>query len=278
MKHFLVSLLLLVYFSPSFAQPSNLLSRSELGITLGQMYYIGDLNPFSPFKNSQWAGGIMYRYNLHSRMAMRISYLQGSVEAYDNQSNNSLFVNRNLNFNSDIKELSAGVEFYYAPFVFGQKRSRKAVQGTAYLLAQTGVFYMNPKTEYQGENIALRPLGTEGQGSALNKKGAYRNYQLCVPLGVGAKIQWGKNVTVNLDLTIRKTFTDYLDDVGSATYVDPLLLAEYNGTVSAALSNRSLDGLPQGYRGNPSTKDWYVYAGMMVGIRIGRGPKCTPMR
>ena len=278
MKNFLALFLSLFFIASSFAQPSNFLSRSELGLTLGQMYYIGDLNPFSPFKNSQWAGGLMYRYNIHSRMAMRISYLQGRVEANDNQSNNALLVNRNLNFNSDIKELSAGVEFYYAPFVFGQKRSREAIQGTAYLLAQLGMFYMNPKTEYQGDNIELRPLGTEGQGSSLNKKGTYSNYQLCVPLGVGAKIQWGKNVTVNLDLTIRKTFTDYLDDVGSSTYVNPALLEESNGSLAAVLSNRTLDGSIQGYRGNPSTKDWYVYAGMMVGIRLGRGPRCTPMR
>ena len=242
------------------------------------MYYIGDINPFTPFKNSQWAGGIMYRYNIHSRMALRLSYLQGSVKANDNQSNNPLLVNRNLNFTSDIKEVSAGVEFYYAPFVFGQKKSRQAIQGTAYLLAQMGMFYMNPKTEYQGENIELRPLGTEGQGSRLNSKGTYSNYQLGIPIGVGAKIQWGKRVTVNLDLTIRKTFTDYLDDIGSSTYADPTLLAQYNGDLAAILSNRSLDGMSHGYRGNPSTKDWYVYAGLMVGVRLGNGPRCTPMR
>ena len=37
------------------AQQATFLSQSELGISVGQVYYIGDLNPFMPFKNSQWA-------------------------------------------------------------------------------------------------------------------------------------------------------------------------------------------------------------------------------
>ena len=89
------------------AQQATFLSQSELGISVGQMYYIGDLNPFMPFNKSQWATSYMYRYNLHSRMALRVNYLQGSVEADDKSSSNPILVNRNLNFHSDIKELAA---------------------------------------------------------------------------------------------------------------------------------------------------------------------------
>lgn len=259
-------------------QQATFLSQSELGFSLGQMYYIGDLNPFMPFNKSQWAFSFMYRYNLHSRMALRLSYLQGQVEADDKNSSNSILVNRNLNFHSDIKELAAGIEFYFAPFYFGRKNGQKEIQGTAYFLTQIGGFYMNPTTTINGEEIELRTLGTEGQGTILNKKGTYSNFQLCVPLGVGAKAQIGKRVTLNIDLGIRKTFTDYMDDVKSATYVDPSVLAQYSGELAAALSNQSLDGARNGYRGNPTTKDWYVYAGGMVSVRLGRGRKCFKLR
>lgn len=259
-------------------QQATFLSQSELGFSLGQMYYIGDLNPFMPFNKSQWAFSFMYRYNLHSRMALRLSYLQGQVEADDKNSSNSILVNRNLNFHSDIKELAAGIEFYFAPFYFGRKNGQKEIQGTAYFLTQIGGFYMNPTTTINGEEVELRTLGTEGQGTILNKKGTYSNFQLCVPLGVGAKAQIGKRVTLNIDLGIRKTFTDYMDDVKSATYVDPSVLAQYSGELAAALSNQSLDGARNGYRGNPTTKDWYVYAGGMVSVRLGRGRKCFKLR
>ena len=137
---------------------------------------------------------------------------------------------------------------------------------------------MNPKTYLNGEEIELRPLGTEGQGTVLNKKGTYSNFQICLPLGIGAKAQVGKSITVNLDLGIRKTFTDYLDDVKAASYVDVATLSQYSGETAALLSNRSIDGARHGYRGNPSTKDWYVYAGGMISVRLGRGRKCFKLR
>lgn len=264
--------------SASFGQQATFLSQSEIGVSLGQMYYIGDLNPYVPFYRSQWAFSLMYRYNLYTRMSLRLNYTQGSVEAYDQDANNPIRVNRNLNFQSDIKELAGGIEFYYANFYFGRSNGKKKIQGTCYLLAQLGIFYMNPTTNLNGETVELRPLGTEGQGTSLSKKGTYSNFQPCLPLGVGAKAQIGKNVTVNFDLAIRKTFTDYLDDVKSATYADPSVLSASNGENSALLSNRSLDGARHGYRGNPTTKDWYVYAGAMVSIRLGRGRKCFQLR
>jgi hypothetical protein len=69
-----------------------------------------------------------------------------------------------------------------------------------------------------------------------------------------------------------------MDDVKSATYVDPSVLAQYSSETAAALSNQSLDGARNGYRGNPTTKDWYVYAGGMVSVRLGRGRKCFKLR
>jgi hypothetical protein len=264
--------------STSFGQQATFLSQSEIGISLGQMYYIGDLNPFIPFYRSQWAFSLMYRYNLYTRMSLRFNFTQGSVEAYDQDAKNPLRNNRNLNFQSNIKELAGGIEFYYANFYFGRTNGKKKIQGTCYLLAQTGVFYMNPTTTLNGETVELRPLGTEGQGTSLSKRGTYSNFQLCLPLGVGAKAQIGKNITVNVDLAIRKTFTDYLDDVKSATYADPTVLNASNGEISAVLSNRSLDGARFGYRGNPTTKDWYVFAGAMVSFRLGRGRKCFQLR
>ncbi|MBM3165393.1 MAG: hypothetical protein FJZ80_08030 [Bacteroidetes bacterium] len=262
----------------TFGQQANFFSQSEVGVSLGQMYYIGDLNPYKPFYRSQWAFSLMYRYNVFTRMALRLNYTQGSVEAYDHDARNPIRVNRNLDFQSDIKELAGGIEFYYTNFFFGRSNSKNKIQGTCYLLAQLGVFYMNPTTTLNGQIIELRPLGTEGQGTSLNRKGTYSNFQVCLPLGVGAKAQIGKNVTFNLDIAIRKTFTDYLDDVKAATYADPAILVASNGDNAAILSNRSLDGARHGYRGNPTTRDWYVYTGATVSVRLGSGRRCFQLR
>ena len=118
-------------------------------------------------------------------------------------------------------------------------------------------------------------MGTEGQGSNLNNQRKYSNFQLCIPLGVGGKISLGKMATFNLDIALRKTFTDYLDDVGSDSYVNPVSLGAVNGEIAATLSNRSLDGNRYGKRGNSTTNDWYVYCGGMVTIKLGKGRACS---
>jgi len=252
------------------AQRLTFMSRSELGLHIGQMYYLGDLNPSKQFYESNIAGGLMYRYNWQNRMALRFNFTAGSVEAYDKDSEKQLLVNRNLDFQSKIREVAGGIEFYHSPFQIGNKR----YFGTFYFLTQIGLFYMNPTTTYNGETVELNELGTEGQGSSLNKKRKYNNLQLCIPLGVGGKLTLGKFATFNLDIAIRKTFTDYLDDVGSDSYLDPVSLESVNGSTAAALSNRSLDGNRFGKRGNSTTNDWYVYCGGMVTIKLGKERNC----
>jgi hypothetical protein len=92
------------------------------------------------------------------------------------------------------------------------------------------------------------------------------------------KFSLGKFCSFNLDIAIRKTFTDYLDDVGADRYMSPASLEAINGMDAVALSNRTLDGSFQGRRGNSSTKDWYVYAGGMLTFRLGKGNNCPVIR
>lgn len=267
---YLILILALLPLSVS-GQGQNGRSRSELGVLLGGSYYLGDLNQFRHFYGTQPAAGLLYRYNFHSRISLRANLTYGQVEANDADATEEINVNRNLNFKSDIYELGAGVEFTYLPFFLGKNDIYK---GTAYVLAEVGIFRMNPKTEYNDEWIELQPLGTEGQGSDLSSKKNYSLTQICIPLGVGVKFSLGKKAALSFEYGIRKTFTDYLDDVGSNSYVDPVLLAEANGPLSAELSNKSLDGSRFGKRGNSSTSDWYSFFGTMITFRLGNPNRC----
>jgi hypothetical protein len=127
---------------------------------------------------------------------------------------------------------------------------------------------------YKDSLVALKPMSTEGQGTSIAKRKPYSNYQFCLPLGMGVKFAIGNKLTVNFDLAIRKTFTDYLDDVGSATYANSKVIDKEVSQMAADLSNRSLDGSKFGVRGNPSTKDWYVYSGMTIAIRLSKEKIC----
>ncbi len=244
------------------------LSRSELGVIAGGMTYIGDLKPYEIHKDIHLSLGMVYRYNINPRTAFRANFLYGNVSADDAKSSISTFRDRNLNFHSDIYELGAGFEFNYYPFQLGHERYK----ATAYLLAEIAFFRMNPKTDYLGNEIELRTVGTEGQGTSASSRGHYKTIQFAIPIGVGVKFSLGKRIGFNLELGIRKTFTDYLDDVHSASYVDPNILLTENGPLAAALSNRS--GRLYGQRGNPSNKDWYLFAGGMLTFQLGKPAKC----
>ena len=253
-----------------FAQRPTRLSRTEFGFLVGGMYYLGDLNPMQQFKNTQLAGGLMYRFNIHSRLSFRGNFICGNVMGDDSQSSSNLLKNRNLSFNSSIVELAGGFEFNYLPFEIGHDRYK----GTAYILAELGFFHMNPMTKFEGDNIALQPLGTEGQGTSLTARKNYSLTQLCVPIGAGIRMSLGERASLNVEFGLRKTFTDYIDDVHSDTYIDPVKLESQNGSTAAALSNRSLDGSRFGKRGNSSTNDWYVFTGMMLTFKLGNPSNC----
>jgi hypothetical protein len=246
------------------------LSRSEIGLMVGGSYYIGDLNPMKHFKNTHLAAGLIYRFNIHSRLVWRSNFFYGTVEGSDEDASRDLIRNRNLSFESTIMELGSGVEFNYFPFQIGHDRYR----GTAYLLAELALFRMNPTTEYNGDEVELQPLGTEGQGTSLSSKNNYSLTQLSVPLGVGARMSLGKRASVGVEYGIRFVFTDYLDDVGGYRYADPAVLAAENGPIAAELSNRSLDGSRYGRRGNPASRDWYSFFGATLTFRLGDPKSC----
>ncbi len=256
------------------AQKQNFKSKSEFGLMGGGAYYIGDLNQYNHFKNSNLSLGLVYKYNVNTRLAFRANALFGTVEANDNQASNAVIVNRNLSFSSTIYEFAAGVEFSYLPFQIGNSQ----YFGTAYLLTEIGVFQMNPTADLNGDKIDLQSLGTEGQGTSLSSEAPYKKTQLTIPLGIGCKFSIGGRVTLSLEYGIRKTFTDYLDDVHANRYVNADDLAAINGPLSAGLSNRSLDNSVYGKRGNATTKDWYVFYGAMFSIRLGGPRKCNMPR
>ena len=80
------------------------------------------------------------------------------------------------------------------------------------------------------------------------------------------------------EITVRKTFTDYLDDV-STTYVDQTALAQARGAkaVEMAFRGDELKGSTATYpddgavRGGSKYDDWYYTTGFTLYIGLGSG-------
>lgn len=245
-----------------FAQSERFKARFEMGFMGGGSYYIGDLNPNAHFIYSKPAFGAIVRYNLSNRHSLRFTGSYGSVYANDSDSKNDYQINRNLSFSSKIIELAMGYEIDLFKYRINDMR----YPISPYFFYEIAYFRMNPTTiSDNGDEIELQELGTEGQGTSLSDKNNYSLNQISIPLGIGLKFNLRKRLAISVEYGIRKTFTDYLDDV-SGVYVNSADLAELRGPLVASLSDRSLSGTTYegSNRGNANNKDWYAFYGLMI--------------
>lgn len=266
----LLSIFIIIVLATLSGHAQRPKKSAELGIFLGGSYYIGDLNPLGHFNQfTKPAGGIIFRYNFNPRLAARANVLFGSIEAHDEFSSSAAQNQRNLSFKSPVTELSAQLEFNFLDYQIGNEKKKFS----PYIFFGLAVFQFSPKGQLGNNWINLQPLGTEGQGlegGASKKK--YKLTQMSIPFGVGVKANLSKNIGLSIEWGMRKTFTDYLDDV-STRYYDPLVLAATRGTTAALLSDPSIGVDPNfsnvgRQRGNPTTKDWYSFAGIGLTIKL----------
>lgn len=250
-------LLLVIPFCVMTAQAQT----SELGVFVGKSYYLGDLNPSSHFALSQSAGGVLYRYNFNPRWAFKFNALFGSVMGSDNETNGNN--PRNLSFRSSISELSAQIELNF----FQLYNSKGKNPFSPYLFAGFSVFSFNPQANINNHWYDLQPLGTEGQGLE-GRPDRYSLTNFSFPFGLGFKVNFLRNFSFGAEWGMRKTFTDYLDDV-STTYYDTDLLSINRSEITSQLADRSEVKHPAGSgRGNSTTKDWYSFTGIWLTFKL----------
>ena len=215
---------------------------------------------------------------MNSRLSARLNFLAGRIEGHDSFSSSEAALQRNLNFKSPINELSLQLEFNFFDYAIGNEKRKFS----PYLFLGIAGFKFNPQGQLaNGAWVALQPLGTEGQGlegGASKKK--YKLIQLSIPFGVGAKVNLSKNIGISFEWGMRKTFTDYLDDV-SKKYYDPTVLAATRGATAGVLSDPSI-GTDPGFsntgrqRGNPTNKDWYSFVGIALTIKLKEKRETCP--
>ncbi len=252
MKRVIIVFLVLVVTLPEvFAQSFYSIRRERdviATIGAGSSTYYGELkNPGENFAETKLNINVGLQYYFTNRISGRAELTWFQLQGDDAKADEGSRVRRNLSFMSNNLELSAtgavnlfpmGQRFYQRPNI------------NFYGFAGVALLYMNPKTEYNGEKIALQPLQTE-----LVK---YSRFQFVVPYGFGARLKAGPFVNVVIEGGWRLTFTDYLDDVstvhvGAGAFSDP---------DAAALSDRRPEiGLPAAavgtQRGNPDKNDQY---------------------
>ena len=267
-----------------FSSATPLCAQWRAGLFAGIANYYGDLND-TPFNQPLPVAGVHAVYELSPYCRLRGSFNMGRIQGSDKYSSTGRPY-RNLSFESKISEWSVDVSyalfdvetFHWTPYVFGG----------------VSVFHFNPYTfDTYGKKVYLQPLHTEGEG--LPEYSQRRNYALtapALPFGVGVRFQLSPTVELGLETGVRKTFTDYLDDV-STSYVDPNVLLNRVGQQAVDLSYRGDEGRGSASypkfgagRGNPKKKDGFYFTGLHVNVRLFEGEyhgsrktlDCPPLR
>jgi hypothetical protein len=269
MKQFITLVIFSVFIS------TNLSSQyTEVGVFVGVSNYHGDLTPKNLEVSSYApAFGAFGRYNFNGHLAAKVHFYKGVLQGSDFHAQVTKGERaRNLSFRTDIYELGAQFEYNFLDF----KVAIKDHITTPYIFAGVAGFYYNPQAEINGQWFDLRPLSTEGQGLEGSSAQPYQKFSIAIPMGLGVKFNINHVTNIGLEFGMRKTFTDYIDDV-STTYPDLNVLASEVGDFAAALSYRAPEynpdapADPQGTsRGDATDKDWYFFGGVTFSVNIGK--------
>lgn len=206
-------LILVAFIGLGFNANAQYKENTEVGFMGGVSYYLGDLNT-THFNSSKAMGGIVVRKNIDRRFSYKAELMYLNIAADDrNNSTDTIAINRGLHFKSPVYELSGQIEFNFLPYEPGNA----LYTWTPFVYTGVSLFHFNPQAENTtGEWVDLQELGTEGQGTSLfSNRSKYALMQFAIPMGGGLKIAVNPSFNIILEYGIRKTFTDYLDDVST---------------------------------------------------------------
>lgn len=249
-------------------------AQVNLILSAGSTHFLGDLG--GSFTNgtpsiadlnlqgTRYMGGLGMRVNLGKTIALRAGGYYGRLAASDKYTTNPARRNRNLDFFSPIQGGNLILELKLLP---NKQKFHKL-----YIFGGIEYFHFDPRTHYNGRVVRLQPLGTEGQ-FFMPGKSPYKLTSLAIPFGFGFNFLSSTHGYWSFELSSRKTFTDYIDDV-STNYVDKTQLLASNGQTAVDLSDRSLGEIPGfsapgAIRGKPTYTDNFFFLCINYNIILG---------
>ncbi len=287
-----VLLTILLFFQTSFSQFSFKYGIAEVGLSMSPSNLLGDLGG-----NAGRGGTFLKDNNLSNTKllvgghlsifptewyAVRFAVNFGTIAGDDalikgKGGEEESRIARNLNFKSKIYEALAAGEFYPTVFLeYDQSEHFHKIR--PYIIAGIGAFHFNPLGHDQvtGEWVNLKQLHTEGEAfPEYPDRKEYKLNQINIPVGIGIKYFLSEKVSVSTEMLLRKTFTDYLDDV-STTYIDKDLFYKHlpleRAIVAVRMYDKSVSSANRNsgeIRGKSSNMDSYYSAGIKISFQLG---------
>lgn len=185
MRHLTVLILSILYFQLSHSQ------INEIGVFVGGSNFIGDVGATDYILPNSPTLGLLYKWNASTRHSWRASLIYSDLKAKDNQSDDPRRVQRDYNFDSNLLEIAAGIEFTFLDFDLhaGDKI------GTPYLY--TGISVAKHDNYYFFNGIQ----------TPENKS----SWAYGIAMALGYKTNFLGNLILGVEVGARYTFSDELD-------------------------------------------------------------------
>mgnify|MGYP001596654874 CR=1 FL=1 len=171
----------------------------ELGFFIGGSNTIADIGPTKFVYANSPALGLIYKWNITTRYAIRASLINSKLKSYDTYAQDLSRFNRFIAVDNTINEFSLGFEVNF--FEFNLHDDDK--EFTPYVYA--GVSYF-------AYDLLEIPLRHPAPGFPIEKVGG--EMDLSIPAVVGVKASLSPLFVLSLETGIRYAFTDNID--GSA--------------------------------------------------------------
>lgn len=280
--------------------------RTEWSLGFGATNFLGDLGGRDQvgtnfvmdleYKATRYATNLGYRYQLGQDWFIKGNGIYALVSGSDALTKEPARARRELNFKAHIVEFSTQLEYLLVRQKSGHLYRLRGVRGKSwfklevYLIGGIGGIWYSPYGRRNGSWTALSSLNTEGQGLPGGPSD-YSGFTAVIPYGIGFRRNLGGgarsrrfgSVSISLELTVRKTFSDYIDDVSTYYYNNggSDAIGKAYGPDAAYFHDPSGHYAKGGYgelqqRGDKTDKDSYMLGIIAVNYKINKRRRNLP--
>ena len=243
-------------------------SRLEFGLYSGLAIFNGTISQSSLISNDKnLYNGFNINYTIFSNLSASMTIASFKLSNSDANSNNNEQQARGMSFVTSMLGVSTSFNYDFVD----NRLYTKARKIRPSIGVGLDVNSFSPSGIYNGVEYKLQPLGTGGQLIDSTKK-AYSNIALGYFFNFKIKYQINRFNSIGLHMSIHKSLSDYLDDVGPDLYpsTDKIVNSKIeNKDAAIYFSNPTSRNFVGQYRNSPNNaKDGYINFGIFYSRRL----------
>lgn len=164
----------------------------EVGVFAGGSNFIGDVGATNYINPNSAAFGLLLKWNRSPRHSWRVSIIYADLVGEDRKSDDPRRIQRNYSFDSNLLEISAGMEFTFVDFDLhtGDLKFTPYIY-SGITTARHPNFYFTPAGELTSESTDSWAFG--------------------IPMILGIKSNISNHLVLGFEIGARYTFSDELD-------------------------------------------------------------------